>query len=134
MPYWKLASRLESLKFSGLSDDPFEAYKAKGDKSETELASYELPEELPAGYEEDDWEALSKISCSVLERTIVAAARNGRLKHLDVNGIDAPFAVPSLLPCWVTVRVVPSYYGSNEGWYAAAMMLRPLLSLTHHVG
>lgn len=60
-----------------------------------------------------------------MSRTIVTAARTGRLKQLTVNEVHSPFAVREMIPIWVGVDMGSDY---SSDWLGAACHFRPLLS------
>lgn len=90
------------------------------------LASYELPTSLPTGLNADNLEQRVRSNDHVISRTLIAAARNGRLRYLQADDIHAPFAARTLLPCWVGLEL--SGYRCLESWNGAARLLRPCLS------
>lgn len=90
------------------------------------MASFELPS-LDGIFSK---EKICTMHRSIASRTILAAARGGRLRRLNCSSdIWQPFAIRTLLPCWVHV----DYWGYEEhrwgnGFLGAAATLRPLLA------
>lgn len=70
--------------------------------SEAQLTAFELPA-APAASTVAEKDALQH---SILCRTVVAAARGGKLQRLDppFQWLQKPFAVRALLPIWIGVR------------------------------
>lgn len=127
VPYWDLASNLECLLIgrvaSGGDSGPME------EQTEASVTSYQVPSQLPTGLEyEDDMERIA-IHQAVIARTIVAAVKGGRLRRLDVQGVQLPFSIRALLPSWVSIDLVEHalYYDRYAGWMGAAKLLRPCL-------
>lgn len=116
VPFWDLTANLERLSV-GVSDIDDNGT----DEQENYWASFELPAELPAS-----GNGRRALHWRIAGRTVVAAARNGKLKGLKVGMDHHPvFALRSLVPCWVGLER-PDY--STSSWQAAAMTLRPLLA------
>lgn len=129
VPYWRLVSNLEDLCLSRSHytyDSGTYRDEVTGEMDESLITSFELPTQLPTGLERNEWNARDLINCSALKRTIVAAARTGRLRHLHVQDLQAPFAVRALLPCWVHIETGSS--SEYRSWLGAARSLRPILS------
>lgn len=100
------------------------------EQEEAECASFEVPVPLPADMEFCDIENLHAL---IATRTIITAARGGRLRRLyaggDVTGsVDHAFAIPALLPYWVALDTWYEPTGSADGWANAALALRRLLA------
>lgn len=132
MPLWKLASHLTDLCIGVSHWDPeripdAEPSDAVEEQTEFALASYELPSEVPVSRD-----AKTAMHLSIVYRTLVAAARGGQLRRLrlglDNNHLQVPFAVPSLLPFWVSIDKWNLHWRPAEQWEAAAVSLRPLLA------
>lgn len=75
----------------------------------------------------------SWLSSSIYSRTIVAAARGGRLERLSLPylSVQDPFAVRNLLPVWLNISdwgKVPRGDLHHLKWLAAATSLRPTLA------
>lgn len=143
MPYWKLTGDLEDLSFEfalahlwNLVED-----RAECEFSEAEYALFEIPDVLPTSFwVEDDGifrrDDIDAMHYRVISRAIIAAARGGRLKRLNMQAmgsthmdVQPPFAIRTLLPFWIVIeewspRVVPR----RRGWVLAASTLRPLLT------
>lgn len=135
VPYWNLTSKLESIAFSPeapLDWSPLgfmcDSQSSSGELFETDLTSYDLLTLQPSDVDDHDhWEERYEVNCSVIRRTIIAAARTGHLRRLQVHdGLHHPFAVRTLLPCWVDMKLTGDHW--LESWQGAARMLRPCLS------
>lgn len=129
VPYWNLTGNLVSLSLQLGEDDYCYFDPVRNEQLETTVTSFEPPAELPALL---DLEANTEINYSVASRTIVAAARGGHLRHLDVNcstcPIQRPFAVRGLLPFWVGIEKWGDDFYANTrrsmmGWASAAQAL-----------
>lgn len=98
--------------------------------SAEDITSFELlPLSLFSLTEDSGIEIHHGVSC----RTIVTAAQGGRLRRLAVTafGVQEPFAVRSLLPCWVKMDVWEDYdlfVLPGDDWVASAWSLRPTLA------
>lgn len=119
------------------SQRPLDEDLVVGEQDEAALLT-ELPQTPPA---HEIWEALAALNFAIATRTIVAAARGGRLRELDADffthdsNLDGPFAVRALLPCWVGIQdwtggwcecwTKDSY---KQNWMVAARALRPALA------
>lgn len=113
MPFWELASSLVglSIKFSSWAlSAPRYSHKGETKSEQYEAAlTKDLPAEPPAY---GDHEASYSHNYSIVVRTVIAAARGGRLRKLrianDEGGINhamiSPFAVRDLLPYWVAIQ------------------------------
>lgn len=83
-----------------------------------------------------EWGHLGKIKLTVdliAGCAIIAAAKQGQLRRLSLTGASdrtpwKPFAIPSLLPYWVSIGFNLSGSWVPFGWVAAAASLRPALS------
>lgn len=106
---------------------------------EASWASFEIPAQLPSTTSEDYlssfFRAAERLHVSIATRTIIAAARGGRLKRIyagfrgfDDTDVEEPFAIPSLLPFWVAMEEWYDVVGSMEGCQVAALTLRRLLA------
>lgn len=147
MPYWRLTSKLKHLTFRLGEVRAFEdACSGREDFKEPEeapLAAFELPTELPSW---EEWQARANLNHAVALRTILAAARGGRLRLLRINfyreveeehaNIQTPFAIRSLLPCWVGIEEWGGEYQyeprTMRGWAGAAEDLRYRLAHASH--
>lgn len=131
MPFWKLANRttkLTSLSISFGIDVDLPSDEEVEEQVEATFASLEVPVR-PAPTTKEAREVLHR---SIASRTIIAAARGGKLKHLYVESVvQYPFAIRALLPYWVSIENwLPTYGGrvSERAWRGAAASLRPLLA------
>lgn len=125
MPFWKLAHKLESLSFEFGIDIELEADEEIEEQNEPELTSFKVPvKSAPKGKKKRD-----KIHVAIATRTIIAAAKGGQLRHLNVTSlVQHPFAVYTLLPYWVAIESWGDRYQSMRSWQGAAASLRPLLA------
>lgn len=133
-PLWELASELEDLSISQYPD-PLRDEKHE-EVSEEQLASFEPPTSMPL----ENREAINDLHCSIVSRTVVAAARGGHLRRLvgtaTIHVDQAAFAVRTLLPFWEQIKDWErKYKGRSHGysyprtrWAAEAATLRPTLA------
>lgn len=128
VPFWQLAGKLENLWFfvsrSGNTSTE--------ERNELQVSSFELPASLPTGRSRlDVLHERAALQDSIMARTIVTAARGGRLKRFYAGYCDSefesPLAIPTLLPYWIGIE---QWYCIKEGagWLTAASMLRLFLS------
>lgn len=104
---------------------------ASGEQFEKVLIPLDDPAELLEDLREDHsrWTARDKFTMAVARRIIIAAAKGGRLRHLEPDvSTTHPLAIRSLMPYWVRVESWGKYYEYQADWYQAAILLRPLLS------
>lgn len=100
---------------------------------EATWASFEIPAQLPT-VSKDSGSSIpgDRLHLSIATRTVITAARGGRLQRLHAGFEDAdvepPFAIPTLLPYWVTIEEWYHVVGCLEGWHVAASTLRILLA------
>lgn len=120
VPLWKLTSKLKSLSFSCGSPEYYEREEAIVEQLEETYASFELPSERPTPPK-----ARHSLHKKIAIRMVIDAAKGGRLRTIEGGlEIQAPFAMRSLLPCWVGVE----QWGISDGvWADAALSLRPTL-------
>lgn len=133
VPFWELTSQLQylSLRLCDGTDPDWIATIPEKPVEEDTLASFELPSRLPASPAE-----INALHESIACRTIVAAARAGRLKGLEVvdTALHQPFAVRGLLPFWVgvafddPVRYPSPHHYPDHKWLSARASLRPTLA------
>lgn len=122
-------SRVESLTLDLAENFNFQNTFIEEQTAEA-VNSFELPESLPTTDEQ-----LALLHYGISNRTIVAAARNGRLRLLGLEKfhLEHAFAIRSLLPSWVGV---PTWRceGKESGdptkgeWQLAASELGPRLA------
>lgn len=134
MPFWELAPKLKSLSFTNIRFATLQAYRrisAHEEVQEEELTSFEFPEEREAYCHEEREE----LHYRIFFRTIVAAAKSGRLRALEIprDNLFEPFAVRKLLPCWVGMeewglKEEHQRQPAFEEWIGAAAALRPALA------
>lgn len=128
VPLWKLAGNLTylALDLDACECSGFQRIvesRTENAEEEEPLASFELPSELPTAYE-----ARVLLHFSIAYRTIIAAARGGKLKRLVADkNVERPFAIPALLPYWVDAKVTPSHYSQVSTWQEAALAWRARL-------
>lgn len=100
------------------------------EKQEEEFLSFDLPSDLSnSSIPLDTAEDRNIFHDRLILRTIVAAARGGKLRRLSVNVHEA-FAIRSLLPAWVSIEDWSELHGFSHRniWLLAAGSLRPLLA------
>lgn len=91
---------------------------------EARLASFELPAEVPA-----TGELARAVHCSIAWRTIITAARSGKLRQLVCDGeMKAPFAIPALVPYWVAVEKWGGVGQYGSDYHRNATSLRQVLA------
>lgn len=151
VPFWRLVPNLKTLEmrfthtttrslddtmaqehqqiFGGISFAPFNGSKSSSCRDLKEqhaenLLSFELPS---AVVDTDD--ARQALHSSIACRTIIAAARTGRLRKLVYDPtVELPFAIRELLPCWVAMEHWKLEFSAKEPWPGAAVTLRPILA------
>lgn len=122
MPFWKLTSKLEILSIDFCSFVWETNIRVMGEQLEEPLASFELPAALPA-----DYDARLPLQKSMACRMVFAAARAGLLKSIIYSmALQVPYAVRTLLPCWVNLACTELQ--SESKWDSAAQSFRPLLA------
>lgn len=141
VPYWEVTANIRSLSIHySFCRNAFQRIRAElvetEELQEEELTSFELPSSPIEGTAEEE----QALRCSIAFRTIIAAAKGGRLRSLKLSlqdGFQKPFAVRSLLPCWVGVEAwkgwSPSSFTSHPitNWAGAAAHYAPLLLIAH---
>lgn len=150
VPIWKLASSLKHLSIHLFATDSnFAAYSLNvarsvdADVAEDEFPTFRAPFSLRP-FEEGEYEDNDAQHYIIACRCIVAAAKGGRLRSLqfEVDAVQEPFAMRSLIPAWVHVLVKGSPVDGFDSpaslsesdyeamrWICAARWLRP--TLTH---
>lgn len=133
MPLWELASKLKylSLTMRHMLTPRWTVEIPEQEVSEAELLSFELPEHLPVTQGK-----LNALHDSIASRTVVAAARGGQLRGLEIQecSVQRPFAVRALLPFWVGVKFddwAAHYHRlayPEHKWLSARSSLRPALA------
>lgn len=101
MPFWKLVSNLKDLSLS-LEHPYYDNPDGDGEEpDEAIFASFELPSSLPTTLQ-----GIDEMHYAIVHRTIVAAARQGKLQRLSCTGeeMQGSFALRSLVPYWVGVE------------------------------
>lgn len=123
VPLWTLVTQLSRLSFD--FEWIWRPEDARGEESETTMGAFEIPAEIRS----DSW-AISSLRFSVVYRTIIAAARGGRLRWLHTGrDVQRVFAIRSLLPFWVGLEHGPNFMcGSSPKWRAAADAMRYMLA------
>lgn len=123
VPFWKLAGNLRDLGFS-FSDLLSHTKGEIEEQDETSLGSFELPAQLPTSKTEQD-----ALRFSVAYRTIITAARGSSLRRLKVTqDVQHPFAIRTLLPCWMLLEERQGLSWFEPTWQLAACSLRPFFS------
>lgn len=132
---------MEDLTLAVHQADPRSIEEYDEGHDEASWASYEIPEPLPTIEMEEFYQAAEKLHLRIATRTIITAARGGRLRRLyasyhssnrkvtffDVD-VEPPFAIPALLPYWVAIEQWYNVVGGMHGWQTAASTLRWLLA------
>lgn len=128
VPLWQVVGNLESL---SLKLDEDLRYRWNG-RAVRENACDAITEQVEATFAEVRKTASPlkanryKVHLRIATRTIIAAAKGGKLRRLRVDRpVQHPFAIRALLPHWVGVDAFDMYGGA---WQGAAAALRPLLA------
>lgn len=129
VPLWEIVGNVQDLTLHvGCHSEPPKNIK---EQDERLLISYTLPKVLPK-----DNLGKDAVHASIASRTVITAARGGKLRHLQTAwyrclDFELPFAVRSLLPYWVPIEEwhgLVGVTGRPAGWLRAASTLRHLLS------
>lgn len=126
MPFWNISQRLTSLEI--LCDDILVeggVYDRVSEQIEETFAAVETPAPKPF----INSAAYASYHVAVICRTIIAAARGGRLRHLSCDdNAQYAFAIRALVPFWVHIQDWDGSEYLARGWLRAAASLRPLLA------
>lgn len=102
VPLWEISHKLETL---WLITTDGHALNSPGvgieSLEESTITAFNIPAEVPT-----DPFAIKVMHEAIASRMIVAAVRGGQLRMLEVGNlaVEAPFAVPALLPYWMSIN------------------------------
>lgn len=144
VPFWELTSKVEDLSFSREDDRAFEYFpwhpEAGPEEEEHAITSFNIRDLIQAGHPRGKQTYFTvangcndKLHLLIVSRTILAAARGGRLRHLRLprQPLRQLFAIRTLIPLWMQVEhweLYTNYYTPEDMWEEAASSLRPLLA------
>lgn len=124
MPFWELSQRLEALTL-----DLWGIYSIDKADLEEQVESAIDWVQVPASTPFVDRQARNEFHLALASRTVVAAARAGRLRYLSCDmQVQQPFAIRALVPYWVYVEKWGCDCVFARNWSGAATALRPFLS------
>lgn len=133
VPLWEIAGKLKSLKLDiGDLEHRMEEIEEELEADSPPPAE-ELAETIEELKESDPEYPGEEVHLFIARHLMIAAAKGGKLKHLDLNlDLYQPLAIRSLLPCWVSIEDYGDWADSwsevSWKWIRAAVGLRPLLS------
>lgn len=136
MPFWELGPKLEELSIGRIYRSWFGGSEMRFTEELDEgalIESVELPP-MPVFASASTYQ---RLHYDIVYRTIITAARGGKLRRLCLSNEVAighvPFTMSGLLPFWVGVEVWsstrdPRPPSTNPQWFEAAITLRRVLA------